>query len=138
MQPPKLICCGDYSSSLNVVGEVCADAQQQFGLVQVPTVMGDPEKGVDVFISPRRIKDSAIRIMRTGDNAHNAIKVKVPMLLPCRRYLRDVVKSRGLPRLWALDGRTRARRRVGSATAPTWMCPRPHHQSRPRRPAAHR
>ena len=100
--------------------------------------MGDPEKGVDFFISPRRIHEFQIQIMHTGDNARNAIQVKVPMLLPCRRYLRDVVKSRGLPRLWALDGRTRARMRVGSATAPTWMCPRPHHRSWPRLPTAHR
>ena len=51
---PNWICCGDYNASRTIVGEACADAQQKFGLVQVPTVMGDV-KGSDFFISPRKI-----------------------------------------------------------------------------------
>ena len=105
---PNWICCGDYNASRNIVGEACADAQQMFGLVQVPTVMGVPENGIGFFIPPRRIKNSAVRMTRSGDNAHNAMYCKVPMLLPRRRYLRDVVQQ---PRPPAVMGLGRQRQR---------------------------
>ena len=62
-----------------------------FGLARVPTVSGDRTKGNDFFISPFGVETAPVKNTDMfGDNSHNAILAKVPMLLPCRSYLRAV------------------------------------------------
>ncbi len=89
---PNWICCGDYNASESLVGEACAHAREKFGLAQAPTATGDPKRGKDFFISPFGFKTASVKdTIGFGDNAHNALSVKVPTMLPCRSYLRPVV-----------------------------------------------
>merc|ERR1711940_53847 len=79
---PNWICCGDYNSTKNILGEACAHAREKFGLARVPTVSGDRTKGDDFFISPFGVETASVKnTEKFGDNSHNAILAKVPMLL---------------------------------------------------------
>ena len=91
---PNWICSGDYNVDVRVMAEACALAAKKFGLASVPVFAGDEENGKDFFISPFEFKFAKTKDTRTkgfGDAGHNAILVKVPMMVPRRGYQGDVV-----------------------------------------------